>query len=148
AAMVRAGGGSIVAISSLAGSTTHRWFGAYGPTKAGIDMLCKQSADELGPSGVRVNAVAPGLIRTDLVGFVTEGGAVLDDYVLNTPLGRIGEPEDVAELVRFLVGPESSWLTGQRINIDGGQALRRGPDYRSAFEPMFGADAMRGVTDA
>ena len=145
ATLVRNGGGSIVAISSLAASTSHPWFGAYGPAKAGVDQLVRQTADELGPSGVRVNSVCPGLIRTDLVSFITEGGPVLDSYLANTPLGRFGEVNDVAGLVRFLVGPESSWLTGQAINIDGGQGLRRGPDLRSAIEPLFGADGLRGV---
>jgi NAD(P)-dependent dehydrogenase (short-subunit alcohol dehydrogenase family) len=145
AAMVRSGGGSFVALSSLASATSHPWFGAYGPAKAGIDQLVRQAADELGPSGVRVNSVCPGLTRTDLVGFITAGGEVLDDYLANTPLGRIGEPEEVAELIRFLVGPESAWITGQAINIDGGQSVRRGPSLRAVLEPVFGADGLRGV---
>ena len=147
AAMVRGGGGSFVAISSIASRTTHPWFGAYGPSKAGIDQLCRQAADELGPSDVRVNAICPGLIRTDLVSFITEGGEVLDSYDENTPLNRIGEPEDVANLARFLVGPESSWITGQCINVDGGHSLRRGPSLASAIEPLFGADGLRGVVE-
>src|SRR5699024_2055222 len=107
-------------------------------------QLCRQAADELGPSNVRVNSVCPGLVRTDLVGFITAGGPVLDDYVANTPLGRVGEPDDVAVLVRFLVGPESGWLTGQAINIDGGQSRRRGPDLPSVLDPVYGPDGLRG----
>ena len=145
ASLVRGGGGSFVAVSSTAGSLTHPWFGAYGPAKAGINQLCRQAADELGPSAVRVNSVCPGLIRTDLVGFITAGGPVLDSYRENTPIDRIGEPEDIAALVRFLVGPESTWLTGQTISVDGGQGLRRGPSLASAIEPLFGADGLRGV---
>ncbi|MEZ5178975.1 MAG: SDR family oxidoreductase [Acidimicrobiales bacterium] len=148
AAMVRGGGGSFVAISSIASRTSHPWFGAYGPSKAGIDQLCRQAADELGPSDVRVNAICPGLIRTDLVSFITEGGEVLDSYEQNTPLNRIGEPEDVANLARFLVGPESTWITGQCIEVDGGHSLRRGPSLASALEPLFGADGLRGVVEA
>lgn len=147
ATMVRGGGGSFVAISSIASRTSHPWFGAYGPSKAGIDQLCRQAADELGPSDVRVNAICPGLIRTDLVSFITEGGGVLESYEQNIPLTRIGEPEDVANLARFLVGPESSWITGQCINVDGGHSLRRGPSLASAIEPIFGADGLRGVLD-
>lgn len=147
AAMVRGGGGSFVAISSIASRTSHPWFGAYGPSKAAIDQLCRQAADELGPSQVRVNAICPGLIRTDLVSFITAGGEVLDSYEQNTPLPRIGEPEDVANLARFLVGPESSWITGQCINVDGGHALRRGPSLASVLEPLFGADGLRGVVE-
>ncbi|WP_421119443.1 SDR family oxidoreductase [Aquihabitans daechungensis] len=145
ASLVRGGGGSFVAISSTAGSLVHPWFGAYGPAKAGINQLCRQAADELGPSWVRVNAVCPGLIRTDLVEFITAGGPVLDSYTENTPIDRVGEPEDIAALVRFLVGPESTWLTGQVISVDGGQGLRRGPSLAGAIEPLFGADGLRGV---
>ncbi len=145
AAMVRNGGGSFVAISSIAAATSHPWFGAYGPSKAGVDQLCRQAADELGPSDVRVNSVCPGLINTDLVGLITAGGPVLESYEENIPLNRIGEPDDVAQLVRFLVGPESSWITGQAINVDGGHSLRRGPSLAGAIEPLFGADGLRGV---
>lgn len=145
AAMVRGGGGSFVAVSSIAATLPHPWFGAYGPSKAAIDQLCRQAADELGASHVRVNSVCPGLIDTDLVGFITAGGPVLDSYRENTPLDRVGRPDDVSALVRFLVGPEATWLTGQNIVIDGGQSLRRGPSLASALEPLFGADGLRGV---
>lgn len=148
ASMVRGGGGSFVAVSSTAGRLTHPWFGAYGASKAGIDQLCRQAADELGASAVRVNSVCPGLIDTDLVGFITAGGPVLDSYRENTPIERIGRPDDIAALVRFLVGPESTWLTGQTIAVDGGQSLRRGPSLASALEPLFGEDGLRGVVAA
>jgi NAD(P)-dependent dehydrogenase (short-subunit alcohol dehydrogenase family) len=147
AAMVRSGGGSFVAISSIAARTSHPWFGAYGPAKAGIDQLCRQAADELGASDVRVNSVYPGLIRTDLVGFITAGGPVLESYEANIALNRIGEADDVANLVRFLVGPESTWITGQAIGVDGGHSLRRGPSLAGVLEPVFGADGLRGVVD-
>lgn len=145
AAMVRRGGGSFVAISSIAASLSHPWFGAYGPSKAGIDQLCRQAADELGASAVRVNSVCPGLIDTELVSFITAGGEVLESYAENTPLARVGTPDDVASLVRFLAGPESTWLTGQAITIDGGQSLRRGPSLASVLGPLYGEDGLRGV---
>ncbi|ONH33380.1 SDR family oxidoreductase [Pseudofrankia asymbiotica] len=143
--MARAGHGSIVGVSSIAASNTHRWFGPYGVSKAGVDHLCQLAADELGASGVRVNCVRPGLIRTDLVETIFAMPEVLDDYMRCTPLGRPGEPEDVAGLVRFLVGPESTWLTGQVINIDGGHCLRRGPDFSPLLGSVFGADGLRGL---
>ena len=143
--MVRGGGGSFVAISSIAGIVTHPWFGSYGPSKAGVSMLCRQAADELGASNVRVNSVCPGLIDTELVAGISGPGPVLDSYLENTPLSRVGQPVDVANLVRFLVGPESTWLTGQVIAIDGGHTLRRGPSLAGVLEPVFGADALRGV---
>lgn len=147
ASLVRAGGGSFVAISSTAGSLVHPWFGAYGPAKAGINQLCRQAADELGPSAVRVNAVCPGLIDTDLVEFIVAGGPVLDSYRENTPIDRIGTPDDIAAAVRFLVGPESTWLTGQVLTVDGGQSLRRGPSLASVLEPLFGEGGLRGVVE-
>lgn len=146
-ALVRAGGGSFVAISSIAASNTHRWFGAYGVAKSGVDHLVQLAADELGASLVRVNGIRPGLTRTDLVAMITEGGPVLEDYQACTPIPRVGEVEDIANLVRFLLGPDSSWITGQVVNVDGGQMLRRGPDFRSMLEPLYGADGLRGVVE-
>jgi len=143
--MAKAGAGSIVGISSIASSNTHRWFGAYGVAKAAIDHLCMLAADELGASGIRVNSIRPGLVETGLVVGLMGSPAVLQDYLDCTPLGRFGQPEDVANLARFLIGPESSWITGQTINADGGHSLRRGPDIRPLVEPVFGAEALRGV---
>jgi NAD(P)-dependent dehydrogenase (short-subunit alcohol dehydrogenase family) len=143
--MARQGGGSIVGVSSIAGVITHRWFGAYGPAKAGLEMLCMVAADELGASGVRVNTVRPGLTKTDLVQAITAPGPVRDDYLACMPLGRLGEPEDVAALVRFLLGPEASWITGQNIAVDGGHSLRRGPDLSGLIGPLFGEEGLRGI---
>ncbi|TJZ76813.1 SDR family oxidoreductase [Rhodococcus oryzae] len=143
--LVRGGGGSFVAISSIASSNTHRWFGAYGVSKSGVDHLVQLGADELGASNVRVNCIRPGLTRTDLVALITDGGPLLEDYQACTPLPRIGEPEDIAALARFLLGDESTWITGQIINVDGGQMLRRGPDFSSMLEQVYGVDGLRGV---
>ncbi|MFI0447047.1 SDR family oxidoreductase [Actinomadura sp. 6N118] len=145
--MARSGGGAFVAISSIASSNTHRWFGAYGVSKAAVDHLVALAADELGTAGVRVNGIRPGLVRTELVAGIAEPGPILDDYLACMPLGRVGEPEDIAEAARFLAGPESSWVTGQVINVDGGHHLRRGPDFRAMFEPMFGAGALDGTPE-
>jgi NAD(P)-dependent dehydrogenase (short-subunit alcohol dehydrogenase family) len=145
AAMVHGGGGSFVGISSIAGARPHRWFGAYGPAKAGIEALCQMAADELGASGVRVNAVRPGLVATDLTVAMTSIASIRDDYLSQMPLGRVGAVEDVAALCRFLVGPESSWITGQVIGTDGGHALRRGPDFSSILQGHWGAEGLRGV---
>lgn len=145
ARMAAAGSGSIVGISSIASSNVHPWFGAYGPGKAGIDHVCQLAAIELGASGVRVNAIRPGLVDTDLVEFVTAGGEILDDYLECMPIARVGTVEDIAAMARFLIGPESTWVTGQLINVDGGHCLTRGPSYRSILEPLYGADALRGI---
>jgi NAD(P)-dependent dehydrogenase (short-subunit alcohol dehydrogenase family) len=143
--MARGGGGSFVAVSSIAACLSHRYLGAYSVGKAGIEALVRFAADELGPSSVRVNAVRPGLVDTELVAGITAGGPVLEDYLDQMPIRRVGRPEDVAEAVRYLAGPESSWVTGHILTVDGGHALRRGPDYTAFAEPVYGADALRGL---
>jgi NAD(P)-dependent dehydrogenase (short-subunit alcohol dehydrogenase family) len=143
--MVRGGGGSFVGISSIAASNTHRWFGAYGVTKAAIDHLMQVAADELGASRVRVNSIRPGLTRTELLGPVIDSPEIAGDYRINTPLERIGEVQDIANAAIFLLSDAADWITGQLINVDGGQMLRRGPDFSAMLEPVFGADGLRGV---
>jgi NAD(P)-dependent dehydrogenase (short-subunit alcohol dehydrogenase family) len=143
--MVRGGGGSFVGISSIASSNTHRWFGAYGVTKAGLDHLMMLAADELGPSWVRVNSIRPGLIRTDMVAPITDSPELSEDYRACTPLPRVGEAEDIANMAMFLLSDAAGWVTGQVINVDGGHLLRRGPDFSAMLEPAFGADGLRGV---
>jgi NAD(P)-dependent dehydrogenase (short-subunit alcohol dehydrogenase family) len=143
--LVRGGGGSFIGISSIAASNTHRWFGAYGVSKSAIDHLMQLAADELGPSWVRVNCIRPGLIRTELVAAVFQSSEVSGDYASSTPLPRPGEVEDVANAAVFLLSDASSYITGQVINVDGGQMLRRGPDFSAMLEPVFGADGLRGV---
>ncbi len=143
--LVRGGGGSFVGISSIAASNTHRWFGAYGVTKSAVDHLMMLAADELGPSWVRVNGIRPGLIRTDLVAAITDSPQLSEDYRICTPLPRVGEVEDIANMAMFLLSDAAGWVTGQIINVDGGHLLRRGPDFTAMLEPVFGADGLRGV---
>jgi NAD(P)-dependent dehydrogenase (short-subunit alcohol dehydrogenase family) len=145
--MARVGGGSFVAISSIAATTVHRWFGAYGPANAAVDHMVALAADELGGIGIRVNGIRPGIVQSELVAGIADPGPVLDDYLACIPLARVGTAADVAETARFLAGPESSWITGEVINVDGGQHLRRGPDYAAVFEPLFGAAALRGLPE-
>jgi NAD(P)-dependent dehydrogenase (short-subunit alcohol dehydrogenase family) len=146
--MALVGGGSFVAITSIASTTVHRWFGAYGPATAAVDHMVALAADELGGIGIRVNGIRPGIVESELVAGIADPGPVIDDYLECIPLGRVGSPADVAEAARFLAGPESAWITGEIINIDGGQHLRRGPNYEAAFEPMFGTAALRGLPDS
>jgi NAD(P)-dependent dehydrogenase (short-subunit alcohol dehydrogenase family) len=143
--MVRGGGGSFIGISSIAASNTHRWFGAYGVSKSAVDHLMQLAADELGASWVRVNSIRPGLIRTDLVEAVFQSPEVSGDYANSTPLPRPGEVDDIANTALFLLSDSASYITGQVINVDGGQMLRRGPDFSAMLEPVFGADGLRGV---
>ena len=134
AAMEAQGGpGSIVLMSSGAGRFPHPHLWAYGVAKAGICFLAATAAEELGPLGIRVNAVAPGIIADELMAFITAGGPLLDDYLSQMPLGRVGTVEDVADAVRYLIGPESSFVTGETLGVDGGHHLRRGADYSLLF---------------
>ena len=133
ARMKASGGGSIIAMSSIAGHSTHRLMSAYCVGKAGIDMLVRVAADELGEHNIRVNAVQPGLVDTELVGAITAGGKLLDDYLEQMPMSRVGTTDDIAAMVAFLAGPESTWITGQSIGVDGGHQLRRGPNYHLLF---------------
>lgn len=139
AAIGRAGGGAMCAISSIAAVRTHRFMHAYVVSKAGIDMLVRNTADELGPAGVRVNSVCPGLVDTEIAAGLFATPAVYDSYIDNIPLARTGMPDDIAHAVRFLCGPESSWITGTVLSVDGGQHLRRGPDYGPFVDAMGAA---------
>ena len=142
--MVAAGGGSFVGISSIAAPLTHRYMSAYCVSKIGLEALVKTAADELGTSNVRCNAVRPGLVPTELSSALEGDPAVHDDYIAQMPLARTGAPEDVANAVRYLCGPESQWVTGQALGVDGGHSLRRGPDLEHWSRALFGDDITEG----
>jgi len=143
-AIARSGGGAMVAISSIAGPLTHRFMAPYCVSKAGLETLVRNAADELGVAGVRVNAVRPGLVPTELADPLVADEQVKQDYLTQMPLGRLGTVDDVAFGVRYLLGPESSWVTGQVLAIDGGHTLRRGPDVEHWARAVYGDDAVEG----
>ncbi len=144
-AMVNAGGGSFVAISSISAAVTHPYMTAYCVSKAGIEALVAGAADELGRAGVRVNAVRPGMTPTELTAGVVDDPEIRMDYLSQMPLNeRLVDVEDVANTVRFLVGPESAMITGEAINVSGGHQLRRGPDYENLTRQLWGDDAIEG----
>ncbi|MEO1061124.1 MAG: SDR family oxidoreductase [Actinomycetota bacterium] len=128
-------GGSIVAISSIAGGLTHRLMTAYCVSKAGLEMLVRNAADELGAHGIRVNAVRPGLVPTEIADGLVSNEGIVADYLAQMPISRLGATDDIAEGVRYLAGPESGWVTGQILAIDGGHTLRRGPDLLAGRSP-------------
>jgi NAD(P)-dependent dehydrogenase (short-subunit alcohol dehydrogenase family) len=143
--VVASGGGSMVAISSTAGAQLHAFLGAYGVTKAGIDMLVTHFAEELGAYGVRVNSIRPGAVATELMEIPLSVEPLVDDYLEQMPVSRIGTPEDVAEAVRFMLGPESSWITGIRLDIDGGMHIRRGASYEHLARAFFGDEGLEDM---
>jgi NAD(P)-dependent dehydrogenase (short-subunit alcohol dehydrogenase family) len=134
AAMIQRGrGGAIVNVSSIAGVLTHRLMSAYCVSKAGVEMLTRCAADELGEHRIRVNAIRPGLVPTDLAQPLAEHPKVRANYESLMPLGRLGSVEEVAQSIRFLVSDAASWITGQVLSVDGGHTLRSGPDVSLLF---------------
>jgi NAD(P)-dependent dehydrogenase (short-subunit alcohol dehydrogenase family) len=126
-AMAANGGGAIVALSSIAGVRTHRFMTEYCVSKAGLEMLVMNAADELGAMNIRINSVRPGLVPTDLSSGLTASENIVNDYLKQMPVSRLGTTDDIAAAIRFLAGPESGWITGVNLSVDGGHHLRRGP---------------------
>jgi NAD(P)-dependent dehydrogenase (short-subunit alcohol dehydrogenase family) len=128
-AMVRGGGGSIVAVSSTAAAFSTRYLASYGAGKAAVDQLVRVAADELGEHGVRVNSVRPGLTRTATTAGAFKNQAMVEAFLAGQPIARSGEADDIAQAIRYLAGPESGWVTGQHLGVDGGHTLRSFVDY-------------------
>ncbi|EME15310.1 SDR family NAD(P)-dependent oxidoreductase [Rhodococcus triatomae] len=127
-ARVMGAGAAITSIASLNARQPAAGFAGYCAAKAGLAMLTQVAALELGERGVRVNAISPGLVETPLVTGLTSIPAIQDDFTDNTPLGRNGQPSDVAQAVLYLSSDASSWVTGEVLDINGGSHLRRYPD--------------------
>jgi 3-oxoacyl-[acyl-carrier protein] reductase len=119
--MLRRRAGSIVNLSSVVGVRGNPGQANYAASKAGIIGLTKALARELGSRGVRVNAIAPGYISTELTDVLNEEQRAL--ILGNTPLGRLGDPEDVAVAVRFLCSDEAAFITGEVLLVDGGLGM-------------------------
>src|SRR3954454_7667441 len=118
--MAARGKGSVVIVSSIGGLRGSTVIGAYGISKAADFALCHSLAGEWGPKGVRVNCVAPGLIKTDFARALWEDEARLKQRCATTPLRRIGEPHEIAGAVAYLASDASTFMTGQTIVVDGG----------------------------
>ena len=115
--------GSIIIISSVGGLTGSATIGAYNISKAADFQLARNLASEFGPKGVRVNCIAPGLIRTDFAKALWENPDTLKAVTRHTPMRRIGEPHEIAGAAVFLASPASTFMTGQAIVVDGGSTI-------------------------
>lgn len=121
--MAERGEGTVVLLSSIAGLRGNTVIGTYGVSKAAEAALARNLAVEWGPKGIRVNAIAPGLIRTDFAKALLEDPVRIKRAEEKTPLRRIGEPVDIAGLAVFLSTPASAYITGQVIVADGGETV-------------------------
>ncbi|WP_395690532.1 SDR family NAD(P)-dependent oxidoreductase [Nocardioides sp.] len=129
-------GGSVISLSSLNARQPGAGLAAYCAAKAGLSMLTEVAALELAPRGIRVNAIAPGLVVTPLTAPAMDIPGIEDDYLENTPLGRSGRPEEIAEAALYLA--TAGWVTGEVLDINGGAHLMRYPDLNKHVLAAFG----------
>jgi NAD(P)-dependent dehydrogenase (short-subunit alcohol dehydrogenase family) len=115
--------GAVIIVSSIAGLRGSGGLGAYGVSKAADFQLARQLACEWGPSNVRVNAIAPGLVRTDFARYLWENPELYQKAITGYPLRRIGEPDDIAGIAVFLASPAGAFVTGQVVVADGGATI-------------------------
>lgn len=118
--MVAKGGGSVVILSSIGALRANPLNGAYSVSKAADLQLVRSLALELGSDNIRVNAILPGLVRTDMSRSLWEDGDRETAYAARLPIKRIGEPDDIAGMAVYLASPASAWTTGQNFPVDGG----------------------------
>jgi len=121
--MARRGGGSFIVVGSVGGVIANTVIGAYGISKAADHHLARNLAAEWGPKNVRVNAIAPGLIRTDFARALWEDDARREGRIAVTPLRRLGEPRDIGGIAVFLASDAAAFITGQVIVADGGVTI-------------------------
>ena len=117
--MAHRGGGAVLNISSMAGENTNSDMASYASSKAAVNHLTRNIACDLGPMGIRVNAIAPGAIKTHALSTVLT--PEIERHMLaKTPLGRLGQPDDIAHAALFLCSPAASWVSGQVLTVSGG----------------------------
>jgi NAD(P)-dependent dehydrogenase (short-subunit alcohol dehydrogenase family) len=126
-------GGSIIAMASLNAVQPAGGMSAYCSSKAAVAMLAQVAAMELGPAGVRVNAIGPGLVQTNLTAPMWSLPGLVEEFVENTTVGRFAQPEDVADLALFLASDESTFVTGNLYLVDGGAHTMRYPNIFAGF---------------
>jgi NAD(P)-dependent dehydrogenase (short-subunit alcohol dehydrogenase family) len=121
-------GGAIINISSINARQCGEGMSSYCAAKAGVEMLVRCAAMELGPHQIRVNGIAPGLIRTPATeGTIFQVPGMVESFARNTPLGRYGYPSDIAAAASFLAGDDGTWITAETLTVDGGEMTREYP---------------------
>ncbi len=133
-------GGAIVMNASTAATDICDMLGAYAASKSGVRMLAKSLASELGVWRIRVNLVLPGVIETAMTKSLIDDPAVRADALRNTPVGRLGKPEDIARMAVFLCSEDAGYVTGAEVLVDGGQTLHGYPRWFSADYATAGAE--------
>jgi NAD(P)-dependent dehydrogenase (short-subunit alcohol dehydrogenase family) len=119
----RGGQGSLIFVSSVAGLRAAPLQGIYGMSKAAVNSMVQTLAQELGPSGIRVNAIAPGLVETRLASALVANKDIVSHVVNRTPLGRYAQPDEIAGAALFLASDASSFVTGHTLVVDGGMTI-------------------------
>jgi glucose 1-dehydrogenase len=112
--------GAVVAVASMSGSNAHANLGPYGPSKAALIMLVAVLAQEFGPDGIRVNSISPGMVRTGMTEKVYADATVAAARDALVPLRRVATPEDMADVIAFLLGPDARYVNGHDLVVDGG----------------------------
>jgi NAD(P)-dependent dehydrogenase (short-subunit alcohol dehydrogenase family) len=135
------GGGSIVAISSTAGTKVQPWLAPYAVSKAGLDMLVRCAAVELAQHRIRVNSIQPGYVPTEVLVPMT-AGALDRTLTRATPLGVTGTPADIGHAVAFLASDEASWITGQTFGVDGGLNVAALPSMAAIAAKVYGDEVV------
>lgn len=139
------GTGAVVAISSVEAVRASKFMPAYNVTKAALDTLVACAARELGPLGIRVNGIRPGVVLTEAVrAQLTEKS--LQAGLRQTYLGRLGSPADIAKAVGFLASEDASWVTGQMLNVCGGLSVHDGANYEGLARMVFGDSAIDALS--
>jgi len=130
-------GGVIVNIASINARQPGQGMAAYCSAKAGVEMLTRVAAMELGPAGIRVCGIGPGLVDTPLTQYQRDMPAFRDGYLANIPMGRVGQPTDIAAAVAFLASDDASWVSGDTLYVDGASLTRGYPMMLDIASELF-----------
>ena len=143
---MKAAGGSIISISSIEGAAPSKFMGPYSVSKAGAEMLVKNAALELGPFGIRVNCVRPGMVPTEIVA-ASLPQSLQDTYIEESDLKRAGTPQEIADAVLYFASDMGKWTTGQIMGVCGGAGNQKGADFSESIGMFYGDDKLKEYTN-